>query len=165
MPSSLAMIFAGPLAGSLASRVGAAVPLRIGLVAAGSGLALFAVMHDQPWHVYAAMALLGVGIGCSLAAVGKLAIDNARARETGVASAINTIMRTIGAALGAQVAATIISSNTLAGTSVPAELGFTIAFAIGAIAVGAALVPTLVLTRGGGTRERPVGDPQPGPAA
>jgi hypothetical protein len=68
-------------------------------------------------------------------------------------------MRTVGAALGAQVAATIIAANTLGGTSVPAEGGFTAAFTLGAIVVGAALVPTLVLTRGG--RDRPVGEPQP----
>lgn len=166
VPSSLAMMLAGPFAGSLGSRVGAAIPLRIGLVSAGAGLALFAAAHDQPWHVYASMALLGVGIGFSFASIGKLAVDNARSRETGVATAINTIMRTIGAALGAQVAATIISANTLSGTSVPAEAGFTTAFAIGTVGVCAALVPTFVLTRGT-RRGRPgtPGDPELGPAA
>ena len=149
LPSSAAMLFAGPIAGSLGSRLGAAVPLRIGLLAAGSGLGLFVLANDQPWHIYLSMALLGVGIGFSLAAVGKLAVDNARSRETGVASAINTIMRTIGAALGAQVAATIISDNVIPGTRVPAETGFTVAFAIGTIAVLVALVPTLLLTREG----------------
>jgi EmrB/QacA subfamily drug resistance transporter len=148
VPSSLAMIFAGPLAGSLGQRLGAAVPLRIGLVAAGTGLAFFALVHDRPWEIYAAMALLGVGIGFTLAAVGKLAVDNARSSETGVASAINTIMRTVGAALGAQVAATIITANTIPGTAYPAETGFTVAFGLGAIAVTVALVPSLLLTRG-----------------
>ena len=157
VPSSLAMIFAGPIAGSLGSRLGAAVPLRIGLLAAGSGLGLFVLAHDEPWHIYTSMALLGVGIGFSLAAVGKLAVDNARSRETGVASAINTIMRTAGAALGAQVAATIISANVIPGTAVPSETGFTVAFTIGTITVLAALVPTFVLTRGA-RRGRPVGD-------
>ena len=157
VPSSLAMIFAGPIAGSLGSRLGAAVPLRIGLLAAGSGLGLFVLAHDEPWHIYTSMALLGVGIGFSLAAVGKLAVDNARSRETGVASAINTIMRTAGAALGAQVAATIISANLIPGTAVPAETGFTVAFTIGTITVLAALVPTFVLTRGA-RRGRGVGD-------
>jgi len=133
------------------------VPLRIGLLAAGSGLGLFVLAHDEPWHIYTSMALLGVGIGFSLAAVGKLAVDNARSRETGVASAINTIMRTAGAALGAQVAATIISANVIPGTAVPSETGFTVAFTIGTITVLAALVPTFVLTRGA-RRGRPVGD-------
>lgn len=157
VPSSLAMIFAGPIAGSLGSRLGTAVPLRIGLLAAGSGLGLFVLAHDEPWHIYTSMALLGVGIGFSLAAVGKLAVDNARSRETGVASAINTIMRTAGAALGAQVAATIISANVIPGTAVPDETGFTVAFTIGTITVLAALVPTFVLTRGA-RRGRGVGD-------
>jgi MFS family permease len=157
------MIFAGPLAGSLGQRLGAAVPLRIGLVAAGAGLAFFALAHDRPWEIYAAMALLGVGIGFTLAAAGKLTVDNARSSETGVASAINTIMRTIGAALGAQVAATIITANTIPGTVYPAETGFTIAFGLGAIAVTVALVPSLLLTRG--PRVNPRGrDPELEPA-
>jgi EmrB/QacA subfamily drug resistance transporter len=164
VPSSLAMIFAGPLAGSLSSRLGAAVPLRIGLVACAAGLGLFALVHDEPWHVLVSMALLGVGIAFALAAVGKLAVDNARSRETGVASAINTIMRTIGAALGAQVAATIISANTIPGTGVPAEAGFTVAYSLGAIAVCAALVPTFLLTRGP-RPGREVGDVELEPAA
>jgi len=147
IPSSLAMIVAGPFAGSLGTRLGPTIPLRIGLVSAGTGLLLFALFHSQPWHVFAWMALLGVGIAFAFASIGKLAVDNARREETGVATGINTIMRTIGAALGAQVAATIISANTLGGTSIPAEAGFTAAFAMGAIGTSLALVPTLVLTR------------------
>jgi hypothetical protein len=66
-------------------------------------------------------------------------------------------MRTAGAALGAQVAATIISANVIPGTAVPSETGFTVAFTIGTTTVLAALVPTFVLTRGA-RRGRPVGD-------
>jgi hypothetical protein len=58
---------------------------------------------------------------------------------------MNTIMRTVGAALGAQIAAAVISSNTIAGTDVPLERAFTIAFAMGAGGALVALVPTLLL--------------------
>ena len=61
---------------------------------------------------------------------------------------MNTIMRTIGASLGAQVAAAIISANTLPGTEVPVEKGFTIAFTLSAIGALVAFAPTLLLPRG-----------------
>jgi hypothetical protein len=64
-----------------------------------------------------------------------------------VASGMNTIMRTIGAALGSQVAAAIISANTLPGTEIPLERGFTVAFAISAAGALVALLPTFLLGR------------------
>jgi len=166
LPSSLAMMLLGPFAGSLGSRLGPVIPLRIGIVSAGSGVALFALFHDEPWNVYACMALLGIGLAFSFAAIGKLAVDNARPEETGVATGINTIMRTIGAAVGAQLAATIISASMLTGTRIPAEGGFTAAFAMGAVGALVALVTTLVLTRGE-RRGRPsaVAEPELEPAS
>ena len=156
LPSSLAMMVLGPFAGALGDRLGAVVPLRIGLGSAATGLVLFALVHSEPWQVLAWVTLLGVGIAFAFASIGKLAVDNARPSETGVATGINTIMRTIGAALGAQIAATIISAKTLAGSGLPAEAGFTAAFAMGAIGATVALGPTLVLTRGERGRSEPI---------
>ena len=48
IPSSLAMIVCGPLAGALGSRHGHALALRIGLGASSSALALLAFAHDGP---------------------------------------------------------------------------------------------------------------------
>ena len=50
---------------------------------------------------------------------------------TGVASAINAIMRTIGGAIGAQVAAAIVSASLEDGF--PSESGFTGAFTMSAL--------------------------------
>ena len=50
---------------------------------------------------------------------------------------MNTIMRTAGAAVGAQIAAAIVSARTPAGTGVPLEDGYTIAFAMAAAGRGA----------------------------
>jgi EmrB/QacA subfamily drug resistance transporter len=145
IPSSVAMIIAGPLGGSLGTRVGPAVVLRIGIVLLGVAAALLALVHDEPWTIYAWMTLFGVGIAFSFASLGALVIANSAAHETGVATGMNTIMRTVGAALGAQIAAAVISSYTIAGTEVPLERGFTIAFAMGAGGALVALVPTLLL--------------------
>ncbi len=163
IPSSVAMIVAGPLAGALGTKYGRILPLRAGIVFLVLALGLLTVAHGAPWTIYAWMVLLGIGLAFCFAALGNLVIDYSRPGETGVASGMNTIMRTIGAALGSQVAAAIISSNTLAGTQVPLERGFTIAFGIGAVGALVALVPTLLLRppdKGGGVeRTPPVGAP------
>ena len=52
---------------------------------------------------------------------------------------MNTIMRNIGSAVGAQVAGTMVATHVLA-SGLPADEGFTIAFAIGA---GGAVIAAL----------------------
>ena len=147
IPSSLAMIVCGPLAGALGTRYGHALALRIGLGASSVALMLLAFAHEDRWPALAWMGLLGVGIAFALAASGSLVLEHSAASETGVASGVNLIMRTIGAAVGAQVAAAVISAHTSAGALVPAESGFTIAFALAAGAAALALVPAAGLGR------------------
>ena len=77
------------------------------------------------------------GIAFALAAIGSLVIEHSEASETGVASGVNMIMRTIGAPIGAQVGAAVISAHTPVGALVPDEIGFTIAFALGRGRLGA----------------------------
>ncbi|HVI36143.1 MAG TPA: MFS transporter [Gaiellales bacterium] len=145
IPSSLAMIVAGPVGGSLGTRLGPVVPLRIGIFLVGVAAMLLALVHDHPWTIYAWMTLFGVGIAFAFASLGALVIENSAPRETGVATGMNTIMRTVGAALGAQIAAAIITANSIPGTEVPLERGFTLAFAMGAVGSLCALVPTMLL--------------------
>jgi hypothetical protein len=83
----------------------------------------------------------------------KLIADAVAPTETGVATGMNTVVRTIGSAIGAQVAVTLLAAQTIAGTGIPAESGFTTSLwlAAGAAAVAAALAlaisPRRALTR------------------
>jgi EmrB/QacA subfamily drug resistance transporter len=158
LPSSVAMMIAGPLAGALGQRHGRILPLRIGLASLVLSMVLLASLHDDPWTIYFWMVFMGVGLAFCFATLGTLVIDYSAPGETGVASGMNTIMRTIGASLGAQVAAAIISANTLAGTEIPLERGFTIAFTLSAVGALVAFAPTFLLTRA------PVARPIPEPA-
>ena len=145
VPSSLAMMVTGPVAGALGARFGPELPLRVGVALVAAGLALFALLHEERWMFYIWMTLLGIGIASSFAALGALVIANSGPGETGVATGMNTIMRTIGGAFGAQIAASIISANTLGATEIPLERGFTIAFAMSAAVALLALLPALGL--------------------
>jgi EmrB/QacA subfamily drug resistance transporter len=147
LPFSAAMILGGPLGGALGTRHGRVVPLRIGLALAASALALLAGLHGEAWLVVPWLALMGFGAAFSLAAIGALVLDHSRPEETGVAGGMNLIMRTAGAACGAQIAAAIVSAHTGEATQLPLERGFTIAFALAAAAMLAAFVPTLLIAR------------------
>jgi hypothetical protein len=72
--------------------------------------------------------------------------------EVGVATGINTIMRTVGGAFGAAVATAILTGHTIGATSLPSESAYTTAFVMSAVggvfAIAAALlVPTRAAER------------------
>jgi EmrB/QacA subfamily drug resistance transporter len=134
LPSSFVMLFSGPLGGRLGTRYGSRLPLALGALATGLSYAWLAIGHDTRIDIYLAGALLGLGVGLAFAAMANLVVEAVPVEVTGVASAINAIMRQIGGAVGAQVAAAIVTATYVAGGRYPAESGFTGAFVMSAIA-------------------------------
>jgi MFS family permease len=146
LPSAAIMLVAGPLAGTLAGRVGSKVPLLLGTCSAAASFALLAVAHSHEWQIVAAVTLLGLGVGLSFASMANLIVEAVPQRQTGEATGMNTIMRTVGGAFGGQIAAAIVAHHTT--TGFPAESGFTTAFVMGSVAVGCAmLAATLIPAR------------------
>jgi EmrB/QacA subfamily drug resistance transporter len=141
LPGALLGFLSGPAAGVLGRRYGSRVPLSLGMAIAAVGIALLARFHDEPWQVMVGMGTLGVGVPFSFAAMAKLIVDAVRPTETGVATGMNTVMRTIGGVVGGQIGAAILQTDTIGGTSVPAESAFVTAFWISAfVAAGAAVL-------------------------
>jgi MFS family permease len=134
LPGALAGFLSGPAAGWMGLRWGSKWPAALGMLLAGAGLTWLALWHDHGWDIVGGMFLLGSGIPFTFAAMAKLIVDSVRPEETGVASGMNTVMRTIGAVIGAQAGAAILSANTIRGTRVPTEAAFTEAFWIAAAA-------------------------------
>ena len=133
LPSTLGMLITGPMAGRLERRFGSKPPLIAGVIAAAASFVMLAVAHSDHIDIYVASALLGIGIGLSFAAMANLIVIAVPADQTGVATGVNTIMRTIGGALGSQIIASILTANVIAATGLPSEHGFTVAFWLGAV--------------------------------
>jgi EmrB/QacA subfamily drug resistance transporter len=161
LPFSVAMIAAGPIGGALGTRRGRRVPLLAGLALGAGALLLLAGLHQKAWMLVAWLSIMGVGMAFALAAIAALVLDHSRPEETGVTSAMNSIMRTTGAAIGAQLAAALLAARTPGGAAVPLESGFTLAFALGAVGLLAALLVALLIERP--SLVAPVA-PQPAPA-
>jgi EmrB/QacA subfamily drug resistance transporter len=145
IPSSFAMLFAGPVAGKLAGRFGSRFPLLIGTLTAAASFALLAVAHTEPWEICVASALMGVGIGLSFASMANLIVEAVPQTQTSVATGMNTIMRTIGGSIGGSIAASIVAAHLLDG--LPRESGFTVAFVISSVAVFVAFLAALAIPR------------------
>jgi EmrB/QacA subfamily drug resistance transporter len=146
VPSALMMLVAGPIAGSLGGRIGSKTVLAIGTVFAGASFAVLLELHSAEWHFLIAMALLGVGIAFAFAAMANLVVENVDAGDVGVATGINTIARTIGGAFGAAVVAAVLSGQTLAGSPLPTEGAYELAFLISLGGAALALLASLSIS-------------------
>jgi EmrB/QacA subfamily drug resistance transporter len=148
LPSSIAMLFAGPLAGAVGRHLGSKWPLAGGMLIVSVAALVFATAHDDPWSVLVASALLGLGVGAAFAAMAGLIADNVDALEMGVASGMNTVVRMIGAVIGGQVGAALLTAQTIGGTSIPAESAFTTTFLLSAgAALAAAAIAASIATQ------------------
>jgi EmrB/QacA subfamily drug resistance transporter len=134
LPSSFALLFAGPIAGLIGRRVSSKWPLAAGMVLVAAAAGSLAAWHDQPWQILATMPVLGVGVGFAFAAMATLITEAVRPTETGVATGMNTVMRTVGGVIGGQMGAALLAAHTIPGTNAPSVVGFEIAFAISAVA-------------------------------
>jgi MFS family permease len=81
-PSSITLLFAGPLAGLLGKRLGSKWPLASGMFLVAAAAGSLAMWHDRSWQILAAMPVLGVGVGFAFAAMATLITEAVRPTET-----------------------------------------------------------------------------------
>src|SRR5213079_917622 len=146
VPSSFALLFAGPAAGLIGPRTGSKWPLAAGMLLSGISAVMLALWHDEPGQVLFAIPVLGTGVGFAFAAMATLITEAVRPEETGIATGMNTVMRTVGGVIGGQVGAAILSAHLIAGTQVPAARGFEIAFGTAAVAALIGVVVAVLVT-------------------
>ena len=110
------------------------------LIVAGAGV-FFALEHAHLWEAFVTMAIVGVGIGYTFAAIPGLIVRAVPAEETGSAMGFYQVVRYIGFAIGSALAASVLAAHTAPGAALPGESGFSTALAVGA---GLCLVAALV---------------------
>jgi MFS family permease len=128
VPCTVTMLLFGSLTGRLEERFGSKPPLLGGAVVTTGSFAILAWAHSAKWEIYLAAALLGAGIGLAFAAMANLIIENVGPEQTGVATGMNTVTRTVGGAFGGAATASILAGTVTGGY--PTEHGYTAAFAL-----------------------------------
>lgn len=89
-------------------------------------------------ELYLGGAVLGLAYGLAFASLGGLVMSSVEHRDAGGATGLNTILRTIGGAVGAQLAAVTLTAFPSSGQR-PREAAYTTAFLISAGVALAAL--------------------------
>jgi EmrB/QacA subfamily drug resistance transporter len=119
LPLALGMMFSSFLSGRLVGRYGA----RPSLYAAGASFLLSTLLMTQlnpttPLPVLlVAYALFGLGLGMVNPAISNSAVAGMPLAQAGVAAAIASTGRQVGAALGVAIAGTVVSSSRASGSS------------------------------------------------
>jgi EmrB/QacA subfamily drug resistance transporter len=139
LPSTVAMVLVGQFAGRLERLFGSKPSLLAGSAFCIASFGLLLVARSAPWEIYVASGLLGIGIGLAFAAMANLIVEHVRQEQTGVATGMNTVMRTLGGAFGAQLAGTLLAANVGRG-GLPTNHGYGLAFGLCAAALVAGLL-------------------------
>jgi EmrB/QacA subfamily drug resistance transporter len=168
LPCALVQLIAGPLAGRLGVKLGFRTVLCMGAVLASISFLMLALEHGRPWHLVVAGTFLGAGISFAFAAMANLVVAAVPQSDVGIATGINTIMRTVGGAFGAAAATAVLTADTIANTHIPAEEAYTIAFLLAAAGGLLACVTSLLIPRtprpGDEVRDLAAAESAPAPA-
>jgi MFS family permease len=148
VPGTLLGLPASSAVGRVEGRLGPGAPLMLGLALSAAGGAVMALFHAREWQTVVAYGVIGTGFGFAMAALPKLIHDAAPPHAIATANGINTVARTVGGAVGSQLAAAVLASRSIPGTSLPKDSGFTLAFWIAtAIAASGALYAMTTFNR------------------
>lgn len=140
LPGALTGFLIALVSGRFIDRFGARPVLVVAALAGIAGFLLIAFVHAAPWQVIIANILANAYISLGYGALPALVVADSEAGETGVATGMNAIARTIGSSTAAAVVAVLLSRTTSAGT--PMESSFTIIFLGGA---GTALLAMILI--------------------
>lgn len=145
MPLSLGSFVSTWLSRWLDDRLGPFLVLPIGASIVAFTGAWLAFVRTETWQVMIAVGTLGLGISTAFAAMPGLIIRAVPPHETGSATGLNSVLRSVGGAIGSAASIAVLSSYTPAGEHLPANHGYTIAFLVGALACLCGVVASVLL--------------------
>lgn len=114
---SIPVVVLSPIGGRLSDAMGRRLPVSVGslCVTAGSTALLLGIAVDTPYaYLFAALALLGAGLGLSLGPSGAAAIESAPRELAGAAAGANAMMRYIGSIVGVGILGAALQTNATA---------------------------------------------------
>ncbi|MEV6554883.1 MFS transporter [Nocardia sp. NPDC051756] len=138
VPHTLVILPTGGVAARIIARVGPRIPLAGGLLVTAAGTTLLALYHAQPWQLAVCAIPIGLGTGLVMTALPAQLHRVVEPAQAATANGINTVMRTVGGAVGSQLGAALVAGGFR--TGIPVAFWVATAIGIG----GAALVFTVL---------------------
>jgi EmrB/QacA subfamily drug resistance transporter len=148
LPTAAVQLVVGPYAGRIERRLGSRMQLQAGMACVLIAYVALFDAHATTPELLAATIILGLGLGLGLSSLANLIVAAVRQDQTGVATGVNTVMRTLGGAFGAQLATTCITASVRHG--LPTDSGFTLAFGVCAGALLVGVLSALIVPRSRG---------------
>ncbi|MGB3329346.1 MAG: MFS transporter [Thermomicrobiales bacterium] len=149
-PLSIGSLLSTRMSSWMTGKFGARWVLPIGSLIVALDMIFVGVSRSSQWEIVLAMAILGLGISTTFAAMPLLIIRAVPAAETGSATSMNTVLRSIGGAIGSAASIALLSAFTPAGSHLPSDMGYSVTFIAGAvICIGAAVVSLVMLPEDG----------------
>lgn len=147
LPGALTGFVTASLSGRFIERFGPRRVLVTGAVVGMTGFGWLALSHGQTWQVIGAGILVNAYVSLGYGALPALVVAEVDGSETGVATGVNAIARTVGSSIAAAFVAVLLSRQVPA-TDSPPEQSFVAIFAVGAVTAALAIV--LIAVSGGG---------------
>jgi MFS family permease len=138
LPGTIVMLVCSALAGRFEARIGAAWTLAAGSALIGVAFAWLTIAHSRVSDILIFSVLQGIGFGIAYAALGTVAVQHVPMDSSAIASGINSLVRSAGGSLGTAITATVLTSELIPHTTLPALHGYVISFLITAIAAALA---------------------------
>lgn len=139
VPLSICSFAASRLLPLAHRHLGARQIVPCGALAVGAGALLFALTADALWQAFAALGIVGLGLGFSFAALPGMIVAAVPRDETGSATGFYQVARYVGFSIGSGLSVTLVRALENAGASTPTAFRAT-------LAVGAALCALTALT-------------------
>jgi predicted MFS family arabinose efflux permease len=156
VPFSVVGILGSRLLPPMTRLVGPRNLLPVGCLTVAAGGLVFAVFNDHLWGAFAMMGVLGLGYGLTYAAIPGLIVRAVPESETGSATGFYQVVRYIGFSVGSALAASVLASETPAGSLLPRLAGYTTITWIGiGICVAAAVLAWVLPGRDAGRGREP----------
>jgi predicted MFS family arabinose efflux permease len=149
VPFSIMSLVASRALPAATRTLGPRAVLPVGCLTIAAAGAAFALAHQHLWEAFAIMAVVGMGMGFTFAAIPGLIVRAVPEEETGSAMGFYQVVRYIGFSIGSALAASILAAHTTHGAHLPSESGFETALWVGAgLCLAAAAIAYILPGRG-----------------
>ncbi|WP_406361314.1 MFS transporter [Streptomyces sp. NBC_01579] len=147
IPFSVLGFVAGKLTPRVRTRIADPLLLAGSAVVVGGGFALFAAARSDLAELFAAMGVLGFGVGGFSAAMPGVILAVTPKSETSSAMSFNYVVRSVGYSLGSAIGGLILAAGTGPGHLFPDDSAYTTAALVGIGAMAITTLTSLALAR------------------
>ncbi|GIG55858.1 MFS transporter [Longispora fulva] len=159
VPFSVMGFVAGKLTPTFRRRIDASFLVAGSAVVVGGGFVLFAALRSNLAELFAAIGVLGFGVGGFAAAMPGVILAVTPASETSSAMSFNYVVRSVGYSLGSAIGGLILAAGTDTGHLFPNDSAYTTAALIGIAAMAFTTMTSLALARRRSPETSPTGAP------